>query len=156
MARFIRRGVSKIRFAPTIANINAVTRTEITGSTDLSPQIADMSGFQLSGSQVATPDMGSDFEGSIPGGDSAGDSSITFYEDDATNVIETLLPKGTDGFVLLMRKGDIPTNESLDVFPVTVGSRSAEWTTGNEAARFNVQFFVTAKPALDTEIPAAI
>lgn len=154
MARFIRRGVSKVRFSPTCANIHSVTRSEITSSTDLSPNIAEMSGFQLQGSQVPTPDLGSDFEGSIPGGDSAPDSSITFYEDDTTNVIETLLPKGTDGFLFLMRKGDIPTNASLDVFPVTVGTKSAEWSTGNEPARFVVQFFTTSKPALDTAIPA--
>jgi hypothetical protein len=156
MARFIRRGVSKIRFAPTIANKNAVTRIEITGSTDLTPDVASVNGFMLEGSQVPTPDFGSDFDSSIPGIDSAADSSLGFYEDDATDTIETLLPKGTEGYILLFRKGDVPTSESLDVFPVKVGSRGAAWSAGNEPAQFNVNFNITDKPGLDTTIPAAV
>lgn len=155
MARFIRRGVGKIRFAPTIANMATVTRAEITSSVDLSPDIAQVNGFMLEGSQVPTPDMGSDFDSSIPGIDSAADSSLTFYEDDTTNDIETLLPKGTEGFILLFRKGDIPTSPSLDVFPTKVGSRGSAWSAGNEPAQFTVSMFITAKPELDVVIPAA-
>jgi len=69
--RFIRRGVSKFLFVPTIANINSVTRPEITSAEDLSDFIADVSGWQLENNSVATPDMGSTFESSIPGTDSA-------------------------------------------------------------------------------------
>lgn len=156
MARFIRRGVSKIMFAATIADPDAVTRAEITSATDLTPDIASVSGFMLEGSQVPTPDMGSDFDSSIPGIDSAADSSITFYEDDTTNDIETLLPKGTEGYVLLFRKGDVPASPSLDVFPSKVGSRSAQWSAGNEPAQFVVNFNITSKPSLDTDVPAAV
>lgn len=156
MSRFIRRGKSKIRFAPTIANPDAVSRAEITSSTDLTPSIAEVAGFMLEGSQVATPDMGSDFDSSIPGIDSAADSSLTFYEDDTASTIETLLPKGTEGYVLLFRKGDVPASDSLDVFPVNVGSRGPEWSAGNDPARFQVRFSITAKPSLDVTIPAAV
>jgi hypothetical protein len=155
MARFIRRGVSKIRFAPTLATpTTSVSRTEITSSTDLSPSLAEINGWLLEGSQVPTPDMGSDFDSSIPGGTSAGDSNLVFYEDDTTNTIETLLPQGTSGFVLLLRKGDKPTNPSLDIFPVRVISKGAQWSAGNEPAKFQISFAITGKPKLDSVIPA--
>lgn len=156
MARFIRRGVTKVRFAPTIANRAAVTRTEITSSTDLTPSIADMSGWALEGSTVPVPDMSSTFEKSIPGTDSAPDSSIDFYEDDTTEVIETLLPKGTAGNILVFRKGDKPSSKSLDVFAVAVTSRSATFSAGNDPARFTVRFSITEEPELDTTVPAAV
>lgn len=156
MARFIRRGVTKVRFAPTVADKTAVTRSEITSSVDLTASIADITGWSLEGSMVPVPDMSSTFEKSIPGTDSAADSSLSFYEDDDTDVIETLLPKGTEGNVLMFRKGDKPTSASLDVFPVQVTSRSAEFSAGNDPARFVVRFSITDEPALDTVIPAAV
>ena len=153
--RFIRRGVSKFFFLPAVANINAVTRAEITAGEDLTDFIADVAGWQLENSSVATPDMGSPFESSIPGTDSAGDSSFTFYEDLDEEVIETLLPKGTNGFVVIMRKGDKPASTSMDTFPVRVASKGSEFSAGNDPARFNVRFTITSPPALDKPVPAA-
>lgn len=156
MARFIRRGVSKFYFVPTVASpTTAITRPELTAGTNLSPSIADVAGWMLENQPVSTPDMGSDFDSQIPGIDQAGDSSFTFYEDKLTAVIETLLPKGASGYVAILRKGDIPTSPSLDLFAVTVASRSAEYSAGNDAARFMVKFSITAKPALDLVVPAA-
>lgn len=156
MARFIRRGITVVRFAPTLATPKvAVIRSEITSSTNLTDSIAEMNGWMLEGSDVAVPDMGSRFDKNIPGTRSAANSSLTFYEDDSTGVIETLLPLDTAGFILLMRKGDKPTTPSLDIFPVRVRSRSAEFSAGNDPARFMVQFSITDEPKLDTVIPAA-
>lgn len=157
MARFIRRGVTKVRFAPTLATPTvAVTRTEITSSTDLTPSIAEINGWLLEGSMVAVPDMASRFAASIPGEVTAGDSNLVFYEDDETDTIETLLPQGTEGFILLFRKGDKPTSASLDIFAVRVASRGAQFSAGNDPARFQVNFAITAEPKLDSVIPAAV
>jgi len=154
--RFIRRGVSKFLFAPTIANPASVTRAEITSAEDLSDEIADVSGWQLENQAVEVPDLGSTFEKNIPGTDSAADSSLTFYEDKVGDDIDALLPKGTEGFVLIMRKGDIPASESMDVFAVRVGSKGSEYSIGNDPARMVVSFTITEEPELDTTIPAAV
>lgn len=155
MARFIRRGVSKVRFAPTLATpTSAVTRAEITSSTDLTPSIAEINGWLLEGSMVATPDMGSRFTPSVPGEITAADSNLVFYEDDTTNTIETLLPQGTQGYILLMRKGDKPSSPSLDIFNVRVSSRGAQFSAGNDPARFQVNFAILTEPKLDSVIPA--
>lgn len=155
MSRFIRRGVSKILFSPTIANINAVTRSELDSAEDLSAEVAEISGWAMSNQAVSTPDFASDFDSSIPGIDSVGDSSLTFYEDSDTEVIEELLPKGTEGYVLILRKGDKPGSNSLDCFPVRVPVKSNEYSAGNDAARFQVTFNITARPGLDGPVPAA-
>lgn len=155
MARFIRRGVTKIRFATALATPNtAVIRSEITGSTDLTPSVAEINGWMLEAAQVATPDMGSDFDSNVPGTTSAADSNLVFYEDSATNAVETLLPIGASGFILLLRKGDVVASPSLDIFPVRVASRSAQFAAGNDPARFQVNFSITSKPKLDSVIPA--
>lgn len=153
--RFTRRGTSKYFFAATVAALGAVTRANITAATNLSPSIADIAGWTLENQPIPTPDMGSDFDSSIPGSDSAADSSFTFYEDFDAETLDTLLPKGTAGFVIIMRKGDKPASTSMDVFPVRVGSKSAEHTVGNDPARTMVKFTITGKPSLDQAVPAA-
>lgn len=155
MSRFIRRGVSKIMFAPTLANKNAVTRAEITSAIDLTPEIADVAGWMLENQSVATPNLASTFDATIPGTDSAADSSLTFYEDTDTEVIDALLPKGTEGNILIFRKGDKPASPSLDVFPIRVGSKGSELSIGNDPARMVVSCSITEEPGLDTVIPAA-
>jgi hypothetical protein len=153
--RFIRRGVSKYKFSPTLASPATVTRTELDTAEDLSDEVADVSGWQLTNNNVPTPDMGSDFDSSIPGTDSAADSSFTFYEDFDAELIETLLPKGTEGFVIILRKGDKPASTSMDIFPVRVAVKGSEHSAGNDPARFMVTFNITARPELDVAVPAA-
>lgn len=154
-ARFIRRGVSKFLFSPAIADVNNVTRAEIASAEDLTDFIADVAGWQLTNNSVATPDMGTTFDSSIPGTDSVGDSSFTFYEDMDEETIEALLPKGTTGYVLILRKGDKPGTASLDCFPVRVATKGNEFSAGNDPARFVVTFNITDEPGIDGDVPSA-
>lgn len=155
MARFNRKGVTKILFAETIAAASYLpTVAEITGATDYTKQIAAVEGFTLENQPIETPDMDSTFVAKIPGDDSAADSSLTFYEDDTTDTIETDLAKGTEGFILIARKGKAASTKGLDVYPVRVASNSAAITADNEAAKILVQFTITDRPLLNATIPA--
>ncbi|MFF4504835.1 hypothetical protein [Streptomyces sp. NPDC001401] len=156
--RFMRRGVTKFFFLQTIADPgNVPIRTELSGAnaTDLSGAISDIAGWSLANSPIDTPDMGSTLTTSIPGEDKADSSSLTFYEDQVTDTIETLLKKGVVGFVVIMRKGDVPASKSMDVFPVRVASRAPAYSAGNDPAKFTVTFAISGKPTLDAAIPAA-
>ncbi|MEU3399504.1 hypothetical protein [Streptomyces filamentosus] len=155
--KFSRRGVSVFLWLPTIADTVGLkaTRAELDGSTNLSSAIASISGFTLENQSIETPDMGDDFDSSIPGSDQAEDSSFTFYEDKTTDEIEQLLKKGSVGYVGILRKGDIPGSKSMDIFPVRVGSQSPAFTTDNEAAKFDVRFTITRRPAQGLAVPAA-
>lgn len=158
-ARYIRRGVSKFYFLPTVAGYTsagtgAPTSGELSGGTDLTGQIAGVDGWQLTVNQVATPDMATDFDSSIPGTKAADASSFDFYEDDTTATIETLLPTGTSGYIYIQRKGaGTAKTKSCDLFPVRVGSKTPMYSADNEPAKFKVTFTVTSKPSLDTAPP---
>lgn len=154
MPKFFRRGISKARFLPAVAAANLVpTRAEITAGTDLSPSIADMTGWEFSNSAIATPNLAERFTGNIPGEDTVGDSAIVLYDDDAGSALRTLLAKGTNGFLLWMPYGDVPTKRA-EVFPIRVAVISDEKSMGNDAARFSVGCSVTAEPNTGVTIPA--
>ncbi|MFD9792094.1 hypothetical protein ACFWXK_14210 [Streptomyces sp. NPDC059070] len=155
--RFMRRGVTKFFFLKAIAApTNIPTRSELGAgnATDLSPFVSDVEGWALENTPIETPDMASAFASSIPGEDKAGTSSFTFYEDQMGDVIEQLLSKGVTGFIVVLRKGDVPASRSLDSFPIRVGSRAATYSTGAEPAKFKVGFSITAPPVLDAAVPA--
>jgi hypothetical protein len=129
----MRRGVTKFFFLKTIAGAgNVPVRTELTGTnaTDLSGAISDIAGWSLANSPIDTPDLGSALTTNIPGEDKADSSTLTFYEDQAAETIETLLSKGVEGFIVILRKGDVPASKSMDVFPVRVASRAPAYSAG--------------------------
>ncbi|MGW2384404.1 phage tail tube protein [Streptomyces sp. NPDC001658] len=142
-------------FLPTVASTALLpTRAEITAGTDLTPNIAATDGWTLENQPIETPDMASTFVSKIGGDDSAADSSLTMYEDETADDVETDLAKGTDGFIAIFSKGDIAAAKGLDVFPVTVVSNSKAYVTDNEAAKITVQFTITARPAFNQTVPA--
>ncbi|MFB6643164.1 hypothetical protein ACFCYF_38740 [Streptomyces chartreusis] len=154
--RFIRRGVTRIFWLKQVRAENKTpTRVELSApnATELTEAISDVEGWSLSNEAIETPDMATTFTSSIPGEDKAESSSFTFYEDKVSNAIEQLLPKGAVGWVAILRKGDVPGDASMDVFPVQVASRAPQYSTGNEAAKFQVTYTITAPPALDTTVP---
>ncbi|MFD3363560.1 hypothetical protein ACFWW5_10710 [Streptomyces albidoflavus] len=156
MPRFSRKGTTKVFFLETIAAESLIpTRAELTDATALSPQLAAVEGFQLTNNEIETPDMEHTFDSKIPGSDSVSDSSMTFYEDEDAATLEEALAKGTTGFVVFLRKGDVPTSKSMDVFPVRVASQSSEYTVENESAKWQVVFSVISQPVLGAAVPAA-
>ncbi|MFE9455800.1 hypothetical protein [Streptomyces californicus] len=153
--RFLRRGISKILWVPDLNDPKYPSRREINGAFVLTDAVSDIEGWALENDPVETPDMGSTFNSSIPGNDKAENSSLTFYEDRFSDAIEQQLPKGAKGYVVLLRKGDLPGSRSVDVFPVQVATRAATYSTGNEAAKFKVDFTITDEPSLDRPVPKA-
>ncbi|MGD3109496.1 hypothetical protein [Streptomyces sp. YGL11-2] len=155
--KFSRRGVTRVLWLQSVADDGHVpTRSELTAGTDLTDAIASIDGWTLSNQPIETPDLGSTFESKIPGTDQADDSSLGFYEDRASDELEQLLKKDATGWVVFLRKGDVPSSRSMDVFPVRVGSRSPNYSTDNEAAKFTVNFSITEKPVQDAAVPAAV
>ena len=152
MARFFRRGVSKIKFLPAVAGTNP-TRVEITAGTDLSPQVAAIGGFSLQNQPISTPDLATSFDSQIDGPDAAGDSSLTFYDDDTATTIRTALAKGTNGFVALFPYGDTAA-KCCEVWPARSTGVNDEWSLDASAAQFQVGFAVTGKPNQSGVTPA--
>lgn len=153
MGRYFRRGKSKILFVPTIASKAAPTRIELDAGTPLTPQAADIADFQFSNSPIATPDLDSTFTTTIPGEDTTGTPTLTFYDDDAADTIRTALTKGTKGYIALMPYGDVAAKR-MEVWPVESTGVNDEWSAGNDPARYTVAFGVTGVPEQDAVVPA--
>lgn len=154
MARFFRRGTSKIFFLPAVATpATGPTSGEITAGTDLTIDVSEIAGFSLTNAPIAVPDLSATFTKSINGEDTTDTSSITFYDQNTTsNAIRTALAKGSIGYVVLMPYGNT-TGKRCEVWQVTSTGVNDTWTTGNEAARFVASFSVNAVPVQNAVLP---
>lgn len=154
--KYMRRGTSKFYFLEDItAGTMIPTRTEITSGTEFSEYIAAMDGWTVQNNEIETPNMADTYDSTIPGSDKADTSTFTFYEDEVTAVLETSFAKGTTGYIVIFRKGDVPANLSMDVFPIRVASQSPQYTADNEAAKFMVTCSITSRPVQGAAVPAA-
>jgi hypothetical protein len=151
--RYFNAGTTEIDFLPAIAAANLVpTRIEMGAGTRLSNEIADLSGWTVTGGEIDTPDLGSTFTDKIPGKTSVDDSSLTFYADLQGVDVRDVLPRGTTGFIMIMDGGDV-AGQPADVFPVRVRSVGKIRSAGEDSARLTVSFSITAEPAEDVAIP---
>lgn len=152
--RFLHRGVTKCYYIPTIVDAGLTpTRAEMDAGTDLSGEIADWTGWMVASGEIPTPELASVFEGNIPGGTFAEESSITFYADKEGVDVRTVLPRDTEGFIMILDGGDTAANKA-DVFPIRVRSNGKERSLTDTAARILVQFSITAEPAENVTVPA--
>lgn len=154
MARFMRKGTTKVYFVPTITSVSAATVAEVTAGTELGPELADVSGFAFTNNPISTPDMDNQFVSQITGEDTADQSSLTFYDDDTSSTIKAALAKGTAGYVLFYYAGlagaTPAANDEYEAWPVTVSAAPRLFSAGNEAAQFRVDFAITAVPVEGT------
>lgn len=153
--RYINPETTVIYWCPTIASKAAPSRAELNAGTNLAGDNASSEGWNISANQVPTPDMGSLFTGSIPGRLSAEDSTLGMYADLGGVDARSLMPRGTNGFIVWMDGGDV-AGRKMDVFPVRVASvakanRSVE---GEEAQMLAFTYSITSAPAENVTIPA--
>ena len=157
MARYFRRGTTKVWFVPgedTITNTTGPTAANFGSAIELSCSLAEISGFAFQNNPIDVPDMCAEFVAKIPGEDTADDSEITFYEEDSAgaNPLFGTLAKGNLGFVVFFPYGTTgasPTaSDDCEVWPVSVAKTTREWSTGNDAAKFMTSFTITAEPGL--------
>lgn len=151
--RYFDPETTKVYFVATIADKTSPTRLEIDAGTDLSPEIADLSGWVIGGEDVPTPDLGVRFTSNIPGREAADDSSLTLYASEDGVDVRATLPAGTNGFIVWLDGGDVAANK-MDVYPIRVRSVGKMRNLSNEAAKIQVQFSITSKPASDVAVPA--
>ncbi|MEI5520658.1 hypothetical protein WB388_08590 [Streptomyces brasiliscabiei] len=150
--RYIPPGTRQYYFVPSIAAKSAPLRAELDAGTDLTGEVAEVSGFQTTSESTDTPDLGSRFTSKIPGRITADDSSITLYASEDSQDVRQLLPRDTAGFVVQFPEGDV-AGRTMDVFPVKVSSAPKE-TSIEDPGKIMVQFTVTSEPAENLTVPA--
>jgi hypothetical protein len=150
--RYYRPGTSKIYFCPTIANIASPTRGELNAGTDISPEVAAVSGWAPSRNFLDAPDLLSAFVPKVSAGLEAGDSTINMYASSNSVDARSLLPMDTTGYIVMLYEGDV-AGRKMNVFPIKVGSDAQEVDLGN-VAQLVFSFAVTSNPSRNVTIPA--
>lgn len=153
-SRYFDPAVTKCYWLPAVADDGLVpTRVEMDAGTDLSREIADLDGWLVEGEDIETPDLGSLFTSKIPGRTSVEDSSLTFHADKSGDDVRTLLPRGTEGFIMWCDGGDVEDNIA-GVYPVRVRSVGVQRSVSDDNARVQVAFTITQEPNEAVAIPA--
>jgi hypothetical protein len=152
MSRFYRKGKTRYIACPVVVG-SSPTRAEITAGTPLT-DIAAISGFNLTGSTVPTPDLDARFVSSVPGDDTVDNPSITFWDDDASTVIRDVLAKNTQLCIVYLPYGDVPTKR-CEVWRVTSLGVNDQIDL-SAAGQFMVGFSVNEVPSQNSVIPAAV
>ena len=156
MGRAIRRGVENGYACPVVVNMAAPTRPEITAGTEITESIASISGFALTNSPVTTPDLGSRFDKTVAGIDSAGDSSLTMWDEvvvgaDSNDAARDVLAKDTALFFVRMPYGNV-AGKRCEVWAVT-STGVNDQVDLSAAGQYLVGFSITEVPEQNAVVP---
>jgi len=149
-----------VGFATTVADIDSPTAAEVGAAINVTPLLISINA-STTGNTVPTPTLDTLFETSVPG-TSAAQFSADFYRDDDEDddIAWPLLPRGTKGYFLISRFGGTGPNkrpaatQGLEVWPVTITSRSMAQLSSNTAQTFTVTAAVPREPAEDAVVVA--
>ena len=152
MARLIPNESTWIGFATTIANTTTLvpTAANVAAAADLTSFVVSLNATSQ-GNTVPTPNFDSLFETSTPGTVTA-QFTADFYRDDATDTAWTTLPRQTEGYFIVSRFGGTGTGglpvatNKVEVWPVTITSRTMQNMTSNQVLMFSVTCAVTKEP----------
>lgn len=151
--RYWRRGISKVKWATAVANVASPTRAEINAAVDITSQVVEITNSYEEG-RISTPDYATTFTPTLPG-EATASLTLTFYDrDGTTDTVRDALTPTTNGFVLLMPVGDSP-GKRMECWTARIGAGPVDiYTTGDEAAKYTVDFAALAKPQTTITIPA--
>lgn len=152
--RFMRKGVTKMHFVPTIATLAAATVAEVAAGVDITPQVAEVTGFSFENNPINTPNLDDAFVGQISGEDTVAASSCTMYDLSDNTTLKAALAKGTSGFMLIFYSGiagsSPAASDDYEAWPVDISSNSRQYSAGNEAAQYVVSFAPNLAPVEGT------
>lgn len=131
---------------------SAPTRGELNGGSDLSGEIAEVSGFELSGDSADAPDLAGGFVAQVAARTTAGDCELVFYASSSAADIRTVLTKGTAGYLVFLPEGDV-AGQKCEVWPATVKSMFIDQNM-EDPAKIHVQLSITKLPIQNLTIPA--
>lgn len=146
MARFTLPGRIKVQFLSSEpASPTAPTTAELDAGVDLigtsqAEELAELEGFVVNSSTIATPGYRSHQVGNVSGDETYPDSRLAFYMDDTVSTIYSALTGGTTGYLAFLRDGR-GVGEECELFPVTVQSRVRR-PARDQAHIFDVNFAI--------------
>lgn len=158
MARIIPNENTWVGFATTVASKNAPTAANITAAIDLTHFVISINASSQ-GNTVPTPSFDTLFETSIAGTVQAS-FSADFYRDDTTDTAWTTLPRKATGYFIISRFGGAGAlnkpvaADKVEVWPVTIVSRTVANMSNNTVMTFTVTGSVPDEPAESATVAA--
>ena len=159
MARIIPNQNTFIGFTVTRpVSLVAPTEAEVAASTNVTEYVVSLTASSQ-GNTVPTPSLDSLFETSVPG-TSAASFTADFYRDDLDDNAWDTLTRGLKGYFFISRFGGTGLNaipeatDKVEVWPVTITSRSASALASNTAQTFTLTCAVPEEPAEDAVVAA--
>ncbi len=152
MARLIPNESTWVGWVASIADTTGLTTTasEVSGATVVTPWLISLNATSQ-GNTVPTPSFDTLFETTIPGTVSA-QFSADFYRDDENDLAWDTLPRGVTGYFLISRFGGSGTDnlplaaDEVEVWPVSVTSRTMQNMASNQVLMFSVTCSVPMEP----------
>jgi hypothetical protein len=150
VARLIPNENTWVGFATTVSSISAPTTAEVAAAEDLTGFVISLNASSR-GNTVPTPSFDTLFETTAPGTNAA-TFDADFYRDDDVDTAWETLPRGTEGFFIIARFGGTGTAnlpiaaDEVEVWPVTVTSRSMANMSNNTVLTFTCNCAVTIEP----------
>lgn len=151
--RYYPVGTRQVYWVPSIADKTAPSRPELDGGIDLGPELSAMAGFDPTAGTIDVPDLASPFTSQIDGAITVSASTITIYLSESSQDIRQVLPRGTNGNVVIFWEGDVP-GKTMDVFPARVISLVKD-TTITDPGQCTITYAITSEPAENVTVPAA-
>lgn len=146
---FVPSSTEQWKWVPTVSNTASPTTVEYGAGTDITNDIAEVTGFEAAAQFVETPTMQGGVIAKISGRQTLGDCNITFDEHStyADNTPMTTMTEGTSGYIVISRYTKTPAAAAkVEVWPVTVAGVNRKHTAGNEPAQYVIGFAVNAAP----------
>jgi hypothetical protein len=156
MGRFNRRGTEQVFLVTSIPDPTAPVAATIAAGVGLHPVLRSLNGFTSEVADLDAADASSTWDKTIPGGESAANSSMTFYagDDDADTEedVRAAFVEGAERFIVFCPRGAPTAGEPADVFPVRIKANNDDKTFENAAATFTVQMSIHDEPSKQVAI----
>lgn len=150
--RYTPPGARKYYWMTTASSYLTPTRAELNAGTDLTAEIAEVSGFTLKANSADVPDLSTGFVGQVPARVNAEDSEIVFWASSTSADARTVFPRGTTGYVVILPEGDVAT-QKMEIWPAKVSSMFVD-SNMEDPAKVHVTFSITKIPAQNVAIPS--
>lgn len=114
--RYFLPGTTKVYLLDLVADLAVgPTRAELDAGVDISEEIAAITGFNISGATIPTPDLGKRFNAQVSGRLSASDSRLTVYADKTGQDVRQEVAIDDEKYVVFMDGGDVASSP-MDVY----------------------------------------
>lgn len=151
--RYLHVATTRIYWVVTINNVTAPLRAELDAGVDLTAQVAAVVGWNARRLVLDVQGMTQDFEAQVDGSLQVDDSRLVLWADQNGADAGDVLVPGLAGHVVFLFGGDLAGNP-MNVWPVSVAVSSRSISSPGDLGLIDVQFVVTADPALERSAPA--